>query len=87
MSNNWKPIDRVREYGNQTEKVETSEFPNEPIMNFENNSIKKPYYDETTCAYWCPSCMRATVLDMANPKLKRGRCPKCLQMIDWSGVK
>lgn len=25
--NNWKPIDRVREYGNRTEKVETSEFP------------------------------------------------------------
>ena len=25
--NNWKPIDRVREYGNKTEKVETSEFP------------------------------------------------------------
>ena len=24
--NNWKPIDRIREYGKQTEKVETSEF-------------------------------------------------------------
>ena len=47
----------------------------------------KPYYDETTCAYWCSACMRATVLDMANPKIKRKRCPKCLQMIDWSGVK
>lgn len=27
MSDNWKPIDRVREYGIKTEKVETSEFP------------------------------------------------------------
>ena len=37
MSNNWKPIDRVRKYGNQTEKTETSEFPNAPIKNFIHN--------------------------------------------------
>ena len=45
MSNNWKPIDRVREYGNQTEKVETSEFPNAPIKNFTHNC------NLTTCRY------------------------------------
>lgn len=56
-------------------------------MNFANNSLKKPYYDVATCAYWCPSCMRATVLDMAHPRLKRKECPNCLQKIDWSGVK
>ena len=37
MSNNWKPIDRVREYGIKTEKVETSEFPNAPIKYFIHN--------------------------------------------------
>lgn len=37
MNNNWKPIDRVREYGIKTEKVETSEFPNEPKWHFVDN--------------------------------------------------
>ena len=45
MSNNWKPIDRVREYGIKTEKVETSEFPNAPIKNFIHNC------NLTTCRY------------------------------------
>ena len=45
MSDNWKPIDQVREYGNQTDFVETSEFPNEPIKNFMNNC------NLTTCRY------------------------------------
>lgn len=35
--NNWKPINRVREYGIKTEKVETSEFPNEPKWHFVDN--------------------------------------------------
>ena len=43
--NNWKPIDRVREYGNQTEKLETSEFPNEAIKHFIHNC------NLTTCRY------------------------------------
>ena len=37
MSNNWKPIHRVREYGNQTDFIETSEFPDEPIKHFVDN--------------------------------------------------
>ena len=45
MSNNWKSIDRVREYGIKTEKVETSEFPNAPIKNFIHNC------NLTTCRY------------------------------------
>ena len=45
MGQNWKPIDRVREYGNQTEKVETSEFPNEAIKHFIHNC------NLTTCRY------------------------------------
>ena len=45
MSNNWKPIDRVREYGIKTEKVETSEFPNAPIKYFIHNC------NLTTCRY------------------------------------
>lgn len=45
MGQNWKPINRVREYGNQTGKVETSEFPDKPIKNFINNC------NLTTCRY------------------------------------
>ena len=45
MSNNWKPIDRVIEYGIKTEKVETSEFPNAPIKHFIHNC------NLTTCRY------------------------------------
>ena len=45
MGQNWKPIDRVREYGNQTDFVETSEFPNEPIKHFIHNC------NLTTCRY------------------------------------
>lgn len=39
MLDGFKPIDRVREYGNQTEKVETSEFPNEPKIVFIGSDI------------------------------------------------
>ena len=45
MGQNWKPIDRVREYGNQTDFVETSEFQNAPIKNFIHNC------NLTTCRY------------------------------------
>lgn len=45
MNNNWKPIDRVREYGIKTEKVETSEFPNAPIKHFIHNC------NLTSCRY------------------------------------
>ena len=45
MGQNWKPIDRVREYGNQTDFVETSEFPNEPIKHLIHNC------NLTTCRY------------------------------------
>lgn len=44
----------------------------------------KPLYDENTCAYWCPKCKKATVLDMAEPNLQRKECPKCKQKIKWS---
>lgn len=33
----FKPIDRVKEYGIKNEKVETSEFPNEPKWHFVDN--------------------------------------------------
>ena len=41
MLDGFKPIDRVREYGNQTEKVETSEFPNEPKIVWIGTNWKK----------------------------------------------
>lgn len=43
--NNWKSIDRVKEYGKHTDFVETSNFPHEPIKNFIYNC------NLTTCRY------------------------------------
>lgn len=41
MLDGFRPIDRVREYGIKTEKVETSEFPNEPKWNFVDNGKER----------------------------------------------
>lgn len=35
--NNWKPIDRTKEYGHKTDFIKTSEIPNEPIKHFTEN--------------------------------------------------
>lgn len=45
MGQNWKPINRIREYGNQTDFVETSELPNEATKHFIHNC------NLTTCRY------------------------------------
>lgn len=45
MLDGFKPIDRAKEYGNKTDFVETSEFPNEPTKHFINNC------NLTTCRY------------------------------------